>query len=609
MKKIIAVLLCLAMVLGLAACAQKQGGGDTTPSGGDTTPPKEHEEIKLILSHQATDETVANVLRDQISKAKGLEVELKAYPDLASLAEAQRNGSGDMYIFSWGNAVGTPDYAVGSVWVTGEAYNRFGYSNPEVDKLIKQAGTEPLSSNMATYLKAESIYLDEDCAGYGLYCDQTNLPYSPIMEDGHFATNSKIQDRRYKDASLNETRTFNSAQQMYSFTSFDPPRANDRSSGTASGASYIKLLSLDANWKPMTRWGLARNFATAEDCQNFYFILRDDCFFSTVDKNQVQHVTNNRVGGEDVVFSLLRCADSKSTPTQSVYSLFNTIDAVEIVTDLSELESVKAETGKTIRQEMEAGITPISELVAAKTDVDNAAGKYQVVKVHTSVKFPQILNAIAHSGAGIVDAAWVAEVNKDFNFDTYDANKDRVYGDAIYCMKGANYDNDVHYSGAYVILYYDDYGMYFERNEGYCTKSDSHEQAYIKNWCSKFITDADAQLSALRAGELDFVGAMPATKWAIAESDPNCVPNVYPGTRVYMLVFNMHGNSEYANDVNLRKAVCCCLQYEAINAVLDGHTERARSLLSVCWDDAPKTSNYKADQYQGFMDAYWAAHE
>ena len=594
-KKIIAILLCLAMLLSFAACDSKKQNNQ----GSEGT---KHDPIKISIGYQATDEITANVVRDMLTKG-GFEVEMKAFPDSAALKECQINGTTDIQFFSWGNVTGTPDYAVHAVWASDGDYNRNGYSNAEVDKLLVEATTLPLESNYDTYMKIEDIVVNQDCAWVAIYRGMQNLPHSPIMEHSNFFQNNSTAHLTYTDASQHDTRPFVRAQQQSSFRCFDPIAANDSSHGTMTGSTGIKLLTLSPDYQPQTDRSLSRNFATAEDCCNFYFILRDDCYFCCVDANKKVVEMDERVGGEDVVFTVSRIIDPKCVPVHAVYSMYTTVTGAEIVTDIAELESVKASTGKSIREELEAGITPISELASDKAKVDNAKGIYQVVKINTSSPFPQVLNNLCHTGAGVVDADWVAEINKDFNYDTYDSSKDVLYADSPKIREGSTWANDIHSSGPYILIEYNDYEAHLERNPGYY-KSEPGKVA-IKYWTQKFISDADANLSALRSGEIDYVATIPASKWDIAESDPNCIPWIASGTRIYCFMFNFHGNSECSTNVNLRKAIASCIDFEAVKAVYAGNALPARSFLSFCYPQAD-TTNAFLGHTQEYLDAYWA---
>ena len=58
--------------------------------------------------------------------------------------------------------------------------------------------------------------------------------------------------------------------------------------------------------------------------------------------------------------------------------------------------------------------------VSADADVDNAAGKYQVVKVETATAFPQVLYYLAHQSAGIINKEQCEAYNSKFTVEEYD---------------------------------------------------------------------------------------------------------------------------------------------------------------------------------------------
>ena len=79
------------------------------------------------------------------------------------------------------------------------------------------------------------------------------------------------------------------------------------------------------------------NHVIAEGNQTYYFLLRDDINFAAItDEKAVD--TGERVGADDVVFSLNRAKDEKSVPDHRTYSLHESIEEVEVVTDLAELD-------------------------------------------------------------------------------------------------------------------------------------------------------------------------------------------------------------------------------------------------------------------------------
>ena len=120
MKKgrLAAVVLCAAMVTSMTACNVKTKSdvtstaapaADQGPTEPDPNAGVEIGEVNLKLLYQSTDESVANVIRDELSKA-GINVEMSAASDGATFREQEGNGNFDIAISSWANPVGTPDY-------------------------------------------------------------------------------------------------------------------------------------------------------------------------------------------------------------------------------------------------------------------------------------------------------------------------------------------------------------------------------------------------------------------------------------------------------------------------------------------------------------------
>ena len=98
--------------------------------------------------------------------------------------------------------------------------------------------------------------------------------------------------------------------------------------------------------------------------------------------------------------------------------------------------------------------------------MDNAGGTYQVVRMSTKYVYPQILNSFAHGAAGIVSKKQIEAVNAKYLSDpaSYDVKSDMLYGDQMWYTEGAGYDNNLVFSGPYIPIVRDDYGMVFEAN-------------------------------------------------------------------------------------------------------------------------------------------------
>ena len=325
-----------------------------------------------------------------------------------------------------------------------------------------------------------------------------------------------------------------------------------------------------------------------------------------MDENGQVYDSGVMVAGGDVVYSLERAKDPDAVPLNQVYSMYENLDTIEVFTDLSALESTMTADGRSVREVLEAEGQTIGSLVATRDEVDNAAGNYHVIRLTTSIPYPQILNALTFHGTGIVDSEWVEAMNASVDVANYDATTDSLYGDSVTTMEGDGYANHLSLSGSYVLTSMNDYQMNFTANP-YIRMNDTARNP-ITTIVDRFMSDTESALSALRSGEVDMPYSIPSTRYETVEEDPNLGLNMFPGMRVYMLAFNMHGNSEVSESLDLRKAVASCIKYDDINAVLSGNTNEAYSFLSSCLDCGNSLS-YEDGATQQYLEAYFASQE
>jgi len=601
-KKLMALLLAAMLLLSMVGCnlqtkPSNEGPTQTQGQGGNTT----GESVNLKLLYNSSDESYANVLRDELSKA-GFSVEMAATADGASFREQEKNGNFDIAIVSWANPVGTPDYGCRGIWQSGGDSNYLGINDEKLDKLIEQASTETSDVYVETYGEAERYVVEEMCYMSPLFLGLAGRGFSNVLDSESVTANQRWENLKYVDASQTDTRTLMITQTGTSFTTWDCIRVDDQSSGYSLDEMYIHLLTLQPDWSVSTKESLSYSYAISNDNTGYYFLLRDDCGFARIDKDGNVYDSGVKVAGEDVVYSLNRAKDPNSTPMHATYSMYENLASVEIVTDMTELENTKTADGKSVKEVLEDGLT-IGSLVAGRDEVDNAAGKYQVVKCTTSVPYPQILNCLTFHGAGIVDSEFVEAMNKDVDIASYDATKDRLYGDSVCTVEGATYDNHLSLSGNYVLTSMNDYQLNFVANP--CIRTNDKDRNPIKNITVKLIQDRDAALSALRSGEVDFPYLLPSTKYDLVEQDPNLSILYYPALRTYMLGFNMHGNSEVSNSADLRKAIASVINYDEFSAVQAGNTIKVYSPISSCLDCGNEL-NYQPGDTQKYLDAYLA---
>lgn len=602
-KKVISLLLAAVMLLALAACnvqTKDDVKGSQNPAASSGVPGGESVTLKLLYT--SSDETYANVLRDELSKA-GFTVEMSAQADGAAFREQEKNGNFDIAIASWANPVGTPDYGCRGIWHSQGDSNLLGVSDPKLDELVEKASTETSDVYTKTYGEAELYVVEEMCYMAPLFAGTTGRGFSKILAKDTITMNQRWENLSYADASQNATRTLQMAQQGTTFSTWDCIRVDDQSSGYSLDEMYIHLLTLQPDWSVSVDESLSHSYAVSEDNTGYYFLLRDDCGFARIDKDGKVYDSGVKVAGEDVVYSLNRAKDRNSTPLHATYSMYENLATVEIVTDMAELENTKVAGGKSVKETLEDGLT-ISEIVAARGDVDNDAGKYQVVKCTTSVPYPQILNCLTFHGAGIVDSEYVENFNKDVDIANYDATRDRLYGDSVCTVEGDTYDNHLSLSGNYVLTSMNDYQINFVANPCIRTKDTSRNP--IGSITLKLIPDRDAILAALRSGEVDFPYALPNTKYDLVEQDENLDIIYVPGIRAYMLGFNLHGNSIVSDSVELRKAIASVINYEEFSAVQAGNTFEIYSALGTCLDCGNRFAPQPGDT-QKYLEAYFAS--
>lgn len=610
-KRILAALLCAAMMLTATGCNVKTKddvtGGSTSSSettSESTTASGDKVTIKLLTT--SANETDANVIRDQLTKA-GFNVELNMQPDYSSSQAQEAAGNFDIEISGWTTVTGNPDYAVKSLFKTGGDYNKSPVADSEIDALIEQAGTETPEEYVNTYAEFEKKLVEENAYIVPLYTSYKAQAVNTtvlVPESVHISKSRsmKWEDIEFVDSSKNETDSLLLTQTLSTLTSLDPIKGNDGSINMLNTNMYVRLVNLTDDDQITSEDSLSYNHAIAEGNQEYYFILRDDVNFAKVENKQAVD-SGEMVGAEDVVFSLERAKDSNSVPEHRTYTLHESMDTIEIVTDLAALDAQKVSgSDTTVRAALEEGLaTPISELVADKTAVDNAAGKYQVVKVTTKEPFPQVLNYLAHQSAGVVSKNQVESINT-WDVATYDRNTDIGYGDQSVVTEGSTYDNHLMASGPYILLYKNDYEVVFQANPAYMPGTDSAPR--IKNITVKFIADNDAALSALRSGEVHCLYSVPETKYDTVESDPNLQLTKIEANSVSYMIYNLREGSQM-NNVTLRKAVLAAINQEDLIAVHAGQKLPAYSTLSPLVDTGNKLV-YEEGKAQELLAQYQA---
>jgi len=568
-KKLWASLILATMAMGLSACSSESESNDAAK-----------ETIRIV--GMSSNEIDLNILADQLKKAN-FDVEINMQPDYSSYSAAVDTGDWDLNLTGWTTVTGNPDYAVRDVFATWGAYNNQGLSDPVVDALIEQASTETPDKYVLTYAELENVLVNENAYMVPLYSSlRMQGVNTELMEPTMRQPKSRSavwEEWTYIDESLNETRPFVMTQTSSSLTSLDPIQANDGSINQLSSNINIRIVNLTDEDVVEAKGSLSHNFAIAEGNTEYYFLLRDDVNFAKVeDKEAVD--TGERVGAEDVVFTMNRAKDKDSVPVHKTYVLHSHMKEISIVTDLNELSTtIDSSTGKPILETLTAGVdTEIAKLTDDKTKVDNAAGVYQVVKIETTNPFPQVLNYLAHQSAGILNAEQVSSLNSKFDVSNYDATKDVGYGDFNAIKSG---DNHLWMSGPYALTYVNDYEVAFEKNPGYMP--DTFHEPRIEDIVIKFIKDDTSATSAFRSEEIDFLPAVSVTQVEVLDASDKFEVMKRSSNAVTYATFNLADGNKFA-DVDLRKAVLYAIDQQAFIAVKKNLVNPAFSTISTLVD-------------------------
>lgn len=581
MRKSVFFTLLLAVILVFSGCSVSTksdvAGKEPLQSAENEHASSGSADIELLA--MSSGEEDINIVRDQLSK-NGFHVKLNLQPDYGSFKAQEKAGNYDIALSSWTTVTGNPDYAVRSLFKTGGDYSHL--SDPDIDKLIDQAAAQTPDEYVDTYKKLEQSLVFDKAYIVPLHASIKSQAFNKEILNEKTVRLSKSrsfawENVDFKDTSKRDSSPLVLTQASPTLTSLDPIKGNDGSINMINTNMYVRLVNLTDDDKITSEGSLSHAFSIGEGNSEYYFILRDDIHFAKV-TNKLAEDTGERVGAEDVVFSLNRAKDKNSVPDHRTYSLHEHIQQVDLITDLGSLEAIKQSgSNKTVKEALEKELdTTISALVADKNKADNKKGQYQVVKVTTTEPFPQVLNYLAHQSAGIVSKKQVESINT-YEVDSYDVNKDISYGDQSTVTEGNQYNNTLYASGPYILVYKNDYEAIFHKNPGYMKGTD-HEPK-ISTVKLRFIKDADSALSALRSGEVHVHYGVPETKFDVVKSDSKLsLQNIQSNTVSYLL-FNTK-NRAVAKNEDLRKAVLYSINQDEILQVYKNNKFKAVSTVS-----------------------------
>lgn len=597
-KSLLAIL--ITMVVTLAGCVNTKS--DVADKGNDNKDVKTDDSaVAIELLGMSTGEADMNIVRDQLIK-NGFDVKLNIQPDYGSFTAQKDAGNYDLALSSWTTVTGNPDYAVRSLFKS-DGDNSI-MSDEEVDKLIEQASTETKEDFTKTYKQLEQrLVLDKayiaplynSFKAQGVNKEIVNADTVRLAKSRAIAWESID----FVDTSKRATQPLIMQQAIGALTSLDPIKGNDGSINTLNTNMYVRLVNLTDDDKVVSDGSLSLNHVIAEGNQSYYFLLRDDINFAAVtDEKAVD--TGERVGADDVVFSLNRAKDEKSVPDHRTYSLHESMEEIEVVTDLAELDVNQSGSEVTVKEALEVGLdAKISELVEDKNAADNAAGKYQVVKITTVNPFPQVLNYLAHQSAGIVSKKQVESINT-YDVESFDVNKDIPYGDQNTVTEGAKYNNTLYASGPYILSHKNDYEAIFLKNPAYMTGTEN--EAKISNVTVRFIQDPDSTLSALRNGEIHIFNGVPETKYDLVEGDSKLTLQKSDSNAVSYLLFNTK-NRAVSDSEDLRKAILYSINQDEILNYYQGNKNKAVSTVSPLVDTGNEVVADPA-KVKEFLEAY-----
>lgn len=577
MKKMLFPIL-LILILVLTGCVQTKSDvseRDGTVKGGV----KDDTKVEIEVLGMSSNEEDMNIVRDQLTK-NGFDVKLNIQPDYGSFKAQQEAGNYDVAVSSWTTVTGNPDYAVRSLFKTGGDYSIL--ADAKVDELVDKASTETPDQFIETYKQLEQQLVTEKAYIAPLY---NSVKAQGVNKDVLNVDTVRLAKSRavaweiidFNDTSKRDTQPLITQQALGALTSLDPVKGNDGSINTLNTNLYVRLVNLTDDDVVTSDGSLSYNHSIAEGNSEYYFILRDDINFAAVADGKAVD-TGERVGADDVIFSLNRAKDKDSVPDHRTYSLHEHIKDAEVVTDLAALNQIQQSNGSgTVKEALEKDLdVKISELVGDKTQANSKEGKYQVIKMTTTEPFPQVLNYLAHQSAGIVSKKQVESINT-YDVAAFDVNKDIPYGDQNTVTEGASYNNTLYASGPYILVEKNDYEADFVKNPAYRPGTDF--EPLISNVVVRFIADADSALSSLRNGEIHLFNGVPETKYELVGNDDKLFLQKNESNAVSYLLFNT-ANREVATSDDLRKAVLYSINQDEFLSYYQGNKKKAFSTVS-----------------------------
>ena len=178
MKRIMACILCLVMVLSLVGCDVKTRDDVEGGSGGEKL-----DTIPLTLLGQAANQKDLNVIRDLLTQ-QGFDVTINMQPDRGAYMSQIDAGNYDITFTGWASISGNGDYATRGIFhSTGDSNLGGNIHDERLDALIDEACTLVYDESVPLYAEIEQILLDEAYIA-PLYVGRKVEAYNKDVVDG-----------------------------------------------------------------------------------------------------------------------------------------------------------------------------------------------------------------------------------------------------------------------------------------------------------------------------------------------------------------------------------------------------------------------------------------
>lgn len=392
---------------------------------------------------QASYQNDMNIVKQQLERA-GFNVKMNVQPDYGSYRTQRQAGNYDIQIDDWTTVFGDPNYAMNAIFSSTGSNSLI--KDPKIDALINKASKENTSEAKNTYKKLEDKVIFNEGFMAPLYGSKKNLVYDNkiLNKNSVGLPNSRAliwQQFDYNDKKLRNTRPLVMTQPDGEFQSLDPIRSIAPNVYNINMNMYTRLLTLNDNDKITTDGSLSRSYTSNKDNNAFYFLLRDDNYFVKV-KNGKAENTHEKVLADDVLFSLNRARDKNAVPNHVTYNMHKHIKDITELTndDKKELKKTKTASGKSVWDTLTKGYK-VKDITNQDSEVNNAEGKYQIIKITTDQPMPKEVNYLTHSSAGILSKHYVEKLKEE--------GKD--FGAPNTVPKSDDGQNELVTSGAYIM--------------------------------------------------------------------------------------------------------------------------------------------------------------